>query len=366
MDWTDTGYSYDISVHVVSQTNVDNTLGSLSGVQLSGLTITENYNSDSRIQAKVTTVVKDGESDGYIDQARLRIVLSIPEKNLIKELITGYVSDISETSEHGYIKRSYSIEGTIWGLLDHKIVDPITITKGAKMIDVWTSLLSKLTKMQYSTDDAQDHSFNSTVIYEQASLLSTVLFEISSGYSRMDTNGHGVITLSKYTAPSNRTPTRTIDYNDFRTLAITPLDRSSSEYEAPGRAIVTATISTEKNGETSQEIIVGSYDAPATDRTSIESRGYLRARSDSYSGNSEKPSKSELNALAKQNWESEQNKGIEWSGSTVFSDLHEGDVVNLVAPASKDATQIRIHKVLITTVSTNLEDFTQSLTMKEV
>ena len=367
MDWTDTGYSYSIGVNVVHQTNVDNTLGSLSGVQLSGMSITENYYSDSRVQAKVTTIVKDGDSDGYVKNARLRIILSVPERDLIEELMTGYVSDMVEASEHGYTKRTYTLEGTIWGLLDHKIADPITIGKGAKMITIWSSLMKTLTKMQYSTEGAQDTAFSNVILYEPGTALSTILFELSSGYDRMDVDGHGVVTLRKYTPPSKKTPSRIIDYNDLRGLSMTPLERTTSEYELPGRAIVTTTVSTESNGKTSQQVIAGYYDAPATDPTSIDTRGWLIARTDSYSGSSENPSKSELNAIAKKNWESAQNKGIQWSGSSVFANYHAGEVVTLIAPAGKEPdAPITGHKVLIQSVSTNLEQFTQDLTLKEV
>lgn len=368
MDWKDTGYSYDIGVMVVHQTNVNYTLGSLSGVQLDTLSITESYYSDSRVQAKVTTIVKDGESDGYVKNARLRIILSVPERNYIEEMMTGYVSDITESSENGYTKRQYSLEGTIWGLLDHKIASSITIAKGTKMIAIWSSIMKTQTKMQYSTDGAQEMAFSNVILYEPGTNLSTVLFEISSGYNRMDVDGHGVVTLKKYTAPSKMTPGRVIDYNDLRTLALTPIERTTSEYESPGRAIVTTTVTTtDKNGKSSQKVISGYYDAPQSDPTSITNRGWLLSRSDSYSGASENPSQSELNDVAKKNWESAQNKGVQWSGSTVFENYKAGEVVTLVVPAGNgsDMRNIR-HKVLLQTVVTRFDGMTQELTMKEV
>lgn len=367
MDWTDTGYSYGIGVNVVHQTNVNNTLGSLSGVQLNGMSITENYYSDSRVQAKVSTVVKENTSDGYVANARLRIILSVPEHNIAQELMTGYVSDIVEVSEHGYIKRTYSLEGTIWGLLDHKISSPITVGKGSKLINIWSTLMKSLTKMQYSTSGAQDKAFNNTILYEPGTALSTVLFELSSGYNRMDVDGHGVVVLKSYTPPSKQTPSRIIDYNDLRTLATAPLERTTSEYEIPGRAIVTATVSKTSNGKTTQEVIAGYYDAPQSNPYSLESRGWLSAKVDSYSGTSDAPSKSELNAIAKNNWADAQNKGIVYSGSSVFNDYHAGEVVTLITPSNQNAgTKIDGRKVLIQSVTTNLEQFTQDLSMKEV
>ncbi len=368
IDWFDTGYTYDVGVTVVSQVDVDYTIGELTGVQTSGLSITESYNSDSRIQAKVSTVVGAGESDGYVDNARLRIILTIPERNWSKELMTGYVSDIDEVYESGYVKRQYTLEGTVWGLLEHKTNAAVTIGKGAKMLDIWKKLMKDQTRMQFSTASAtKDHPFSAVTLYEPGTQLSTILFELTSGYCRMNTDGHGTVILEDYTAPSKKSPTRVIDYNDLKSLIMAPLNMNSTKYEAPGRAVVTATVSNEdKNGKTTQETIVGYYDAPSEHPTSINTRGYLRSRSDSYSGSSEKPSKSELNAEAERNWKNDQDKGIEWTADSTFADYKAGEVATLILPSDRLGIAMVSKKVHITGVTTNLENFTQSLTMKEV
>lgn len=373
MDWTKTGHSYSIDVNVVHQTNVNNTLGSLRGVQLEDLRITENYYADSRVQAKITTMVGKSESDGYVPNARLRIILSMPDDNFVEELITGYVSDIDDSYTNGALKRTYTIEGTIWGLLDHPTIAPVTISKGAKLVSTWKSLLDKLTMMQFSTDGSKDHQFSSTVIYEAGTSLATILFELSSGYDRMDVDGHGVITLKEYKPPSKRTPSRIIDYNDMSSLVVAPLNRKSEEYSIPGRAVVTTTISkTDSNGTSSQEVIVGSYDAPKTHFTSMATRGYLYGVTDSYNGVSDNPSKKELDSAAKTLWEDLQEKGIEWTGTHVFADFHAGDVVTFIAPTNLQltddfrSTTIEARKVLISSVETNLQTFQQNLTLKEV
>ena len=367
MDWTETGYSYDISVIVVHQTDVNTTLGSLSGVQSDSIQLGENYYSDSRVQAKLKTVVKEGSSDGYVDNARLRILLTIPKFNFFEELITGYVSDINKTFEHGYEVREYTIESTLWGLLEHKVKDNVVIKKGAKLSTIVPTLISSLTKMQYSTDNMQDHVFGNNIVYEAGSVLATVLFELNESYNRVTVDGHGRLIFPKYTAPSKMTAGRSIHYSQLRNLMVGSLSYSSSEYEAPGRAIVTATVTkTDSDGKSSQQVVVGSYDAPATDPTSLATRGWIRARTDSYSGVSENPSKSELNALAKKNWENAQDKGREWTATSVFADYHIGEVCTLILPnGSGDAFSLT-RKVLVKSVTTNFGDFTQELTLKEV
>ncbi len=366
MDWTDTGYSYHVEVSVVSQVNVDETFGVLQGILLSGLTISENYYSDSRVQGKVTTVVAEGESDGYIENARLRITLSIPDRDWSEEMMTGYVSDIDENVENGMTKRTYSIEGTIWGLLEHKIKSPIIIGKGATLINAWCKILDFNTKMQHTHKDAMDHNFGSNIIYEAGSALSTVLFELSSGYDRMDVDGHGRITLSKYTAPSKRSSIGFLDMHDAKGLSLYPLSKSSSKWEAPGRAIVTATKTVTSDGKSSQQVIVGSYDAPASHFTSLSSRGWLKAKTDSYNGSSENPSVSELNSIAEKNWKDSLDVGLSWNMPSVFKNYHAGEIYDFVLPSAKGTVGIESHKVLITGVNTNFESMTQELSFKEV
>ena len=367
IDWSDTAYTYVTEVAVVSQTNVNTILGYLSGVQLSGMTVTENYNSDSRVQAKVSTVVAEGTSDGYVSDARLCFILLIPSRSWSEELVTGYVTNYSEKSEHGYIKRDYTIEGTIWGLLNHKVDSLVSIGKGTGLIATWNKLMG-LTKMQYSSAGAQDHNWPDTTTYEAGTNLGTLLFEVSSGYNRMDTNGHGVVLLKKYVEPSIREAEYTIDFASLRGLAMSPLQKSFSKWEAPGRAIVTTTVSKEdKDGNTVQEVITGSYDAPDTHFTSINTRGWLRGRLDSYTGAKDNPTKTDLEVEAKKNWEkSLSDSSVTWTASSVFSDYHAGDVAMLITQGDAAKGNYTGRKVLLENVVTNLENFTQDLTMKEV
>lgn len=360
MDWYKTGYSYAVNVLTVSPTDVRKTLGELKGVQLDTVSISENYYSDSRIQAKLTTVTKEEESDGYIPYARLRIVLSIPSQDWIEPLVTGYVSDISESKEHGYIKRSYTIEGTMWGLLDHVMKDSVTIGKGAKMVSIWCSLMEKQTKMQFDTTNSQDHLFSNTIVYEAGSKLGTILFEISESYSRMDTDGYGVVTLRKYTAPAKRGADRKVFFNQFKNITLPPTSNTTSDYDNPGRVVVTASVSIEKDGKTTQQVVVGSYDAPASDKNSINIRGYLTGITESYSGVSENPSKSELDSVAKKKYTDAQSTGKEWDASSVFANYHAGEVITYIHSNLEES------KCLIKTVNTNLASFTQDLTLKEV
>lgn len=357
MDWTNTAYTIDLGATLIDPLNVNKKIGDLKGIIFDGLDITENYNADSRIQAKLATVTPIDQSDGYKNNARIRIILSIPDRAWSKELITGYVSDIKVSQEANYIKREYTIESTMWGLLNHRLATPVTINKGSNMINIWTDLMTRQTKMQYSTTGAQNRTFNNTIIYEPGTVLATLLFEISEGYSRMDVDGHGRIILKRYIAPSKQTPSRTIDLTDERGLVYGSFTKSSSEWSTSGREIVTATITGKNN---SQQVIAGYYDAPANHRSSIKTRGYLVSQSTSYSGSNNSPTKNELAKIAESNWKKSQSLGIDWQGTSIYADYHAGDVVWL------STTPLTKKKCLIREVDTHFSSFSQDLTLEEI
>lgn len=357
VDWKKTGYTYDVHVDIVHQTNVDNVLGQLKGVTLEGLKITESYYSDSRVQAKVSTIGQHVYADGYVENARLRIVLSIPSKEWSRNLMTGYVSDIKQEYKNGYVKKTYTLEGTMWGLLNHKLSSPVTIALRAELTSICRSLLDGQTKMQYEMIGAQMHYYRSTILYEAGTNLSTVLFELNESYNRIDVDGLGRITFKKYVAPSKQTPSKIIVENDGRDLVLSNSELELTGTDSPGRAIVTATVTDSNNN---QQTIVGAYDAPSGHKSSIANRGYLIARTDSYTGSSNNPSTAELNNIAKTNWTNSQSFGAEWTITTVFGNYHAGDVVEY--SMSEDNPR----KCLIKTAVTNLDEFTQELTLKDL
>ena len=219
----------------------------------------------------------------------------------------------------------------------------------------------------FGTIDLGDEFLDDNTVYEPGTDLSKILFELSSGYDRMEVNGHGVVLLNKYSNPASQKPSRVIDYRDVDGLAMYPLNYSSSKWEAPGRAVVTANVSTtDANGKTTQQVISGYYDAPSSHYTSMTNRGYLRARTDSYSGVSEKPSQTELNDAAKKAWQDNVDKGITWTCTSVYADYHAGNVCTLITPSDYGSNNYAGHKVLLQSVQTNFQNFTQDLTMKEV
>ncbi len=365
VDWHDLEYDWEVAALLVDPHDCNSIVGELQGVESSGCSVTEGYYVDTRVSAQVSTVVPIGESDGYVRNARIRLVLRVPRRGWERELITGFVTDIHPSEHHGQTKRVYSLDSSLWSISEDAITSKVTCAAGSKAMTVCRKLL-KDRYIEFDDNGAQDRSIPKVTVYEPATMLLNLLFDITNGYSRLDVSGHGPITFRKYVAPSKRTPSLTIDPDDPHTLVIGEVSEDDETWELPGAAIVTANLSKttkDKAGKsvTTHETRAGVYTAPNSHVASRNNRGYLRFVKDTYSGNKEEPSVSELTNAAKQKFNASQDKGRSWTLTQLYEDLHAGDIVTLVRADGS-------HRCLVQTVETSLDARyrTQRLTLKEV
>ena len=352
MYWAKLGYTPILYVDVVSQLNVNNVLGSLKNVSIADSSITENYNSDTRVQAKVVTVSRNGESDGYIENGRLRMILSIPTRDWTATLFTGFVTDMNESDNDGYIKRTYTLESTIWGLTDQYMHIYVTISKGARVKVIMEDLLKQHTTFQYDLSNAKDRTFGDTKVYDVGTSLLNIFMEINDGYNRLEVDPFGKFLLKEYKKPKNQTASKTIDYADVNTLTMDELTKSTNATDCPGRTIVIS-----RGGD---KLVSSHYDPSESAASSQKTRGWLKVKTAQYNGSAKDPGISELHSQAQKLWEDNQDKGIEWGVKTYFANYHAGEVVNLI-PRKQSS-----RKCLISNVDTSFGDMTQKLTCKEL
>ena len=365
MIWTNLEYDWEVVAQVVDAHSSSSVIGELVGLDPAGCEVTEGYYSDTRVSGRVTTRVPLGESDGYVPNARICIVLRVPRHGWERQLLTGFVTDYGESEEGGSTIREYSLDSSLWGIAEDMTLASVTCAAGAKALTVAKRLMDSR-RIEYDVSDAQDRTISKPTVYEPGTALLHLLFDIMSGYNRIGVRGDGPILIKRYTAPSKLSPSATIDPYDHRTLVVGDVSDKDESSERPGAAIVTANVSKTKTvggkTTTTHETRAGSYLAPDSHETSRNTRGYLRFAKDTYSGSKEEPSVSELQSAAKTVWSNNQDKGRSHDLTVLYMDLHEGDVVELVR---KDGTT---RKCLVQTVTTNLDprERTQRLTLKEV
>lgn len=278
IDWTNLEYDWEVTAQVIDPHSSASIIGELSGVDPAGCEVTEGYYSDTRVSGRVTTRVPAGESDGYAPNARIKIVLCVPRFGWERALLTGFVTDVSESEEGGSTIREYMLDSSLWGIAEDLITSSVTCAAGSKALTVAKKLLGDR-RIEYDVSEAQDRTISKVTVYEPGTALLHLLFDVFSGYSRLGVRGDGPILISRYTAPSKLTPCVTIDPYDPRTLVVGEVHVNDETYEKPGAAIVTANVSktTTKGGKTttSHETRAGAYLAPDSHETSRNTRGYL-------------------------------------------------------------------------------------------
>ena len=350
--WPKIGYTPILYADLVSPLNVGTVIGTLHNISIADSSITEQYYSDTRIQGKIVTICKNGESDGYIDNARIRMILSIPTRDWSKTLITGFVSGIEESDSDGFTKRTYNVESTIWGLSNHLMHIYVNVKNGDSLKAFLTNLLKNETKFQYNLSNAKDSTFGDTKVYDVGTSLLNIIMEVNEKINRVDVDADGRLIFTPYADPKTISASKTIDYEDHLTLTMEEMTKSTNAFDRPGRTIVIS-----RNG---QQVISSHYDPPATDESSQQTRGWLMVKTAQYGGKKKEPTIQDLHNEATELWKNSQDKGIEYDVKTYFADYHAGEVINLI-PRKRSSK-----KCLISSVDTSFGDFTQKLTCREL
>lgn len=348
-DWRDTAHSWDVAALVVDQHDPDAVLGALSGLDLSGCTVTEGYYTDTRVSADVQTAATAG--DGYVDLARIRLILSVPELGWSRELMTGFVTGATPSEDRGVTTMRYELDSTLWALsvdaLDHRVV----IGSQGSMVEAAGKLIDSC-GFGHDLARAQDRLFQTATVWEVGDTPLGVLYDMCASSSRLGVDGHGLVTMEPYLAPSARSPQYDIDPEDPRTLVLSePIEEERGDFEVPGKAVAIASVG-------SGEDVAGAALATPSSRASWERRGYRLAKTYSWPG-SGAPTAAQLSEYAASMLAQAADAARRWSLKVAYMDARAGDVVSY---RHRDGW----HRCLVQSVTTRLGDMTQELTLKEV
>lgn len=346
-DWRDTAHSWQVTAVAVDPHDPGSVLGGVSGLDLSGCSVTEGYYTDTRVSADLRTV----GDDGWPDLARIRLTLSVPEWGWSRDLVTGFVTGVRPSEAQGLRSTSYELDSTLWALsvdlLDHRVV----VGSQGSMVAAAASLLDSC-GFAHDLSRAQDRLYQSAVVWEAGNDPLGVLYDMCGPDSRLGVDGTGLVTMERYVAPSMRSPQYKIDPYDPLTLVLSdPVEEEPGELDVPGKAVAVASVGS------GQDVAGSALVAPQA-RSSWERRGYHLAASYHWQG-SGTPSSAQLSLYAATMLSNAQGATRRWVLSTGYMDARAGDVASL---RLRDGW----HRVLVQTVETALGDRTQKLTLKEV
>lgn len=375
MDWRDRERRDYLTVEMVHPTSF-NHLGWLKGV--TGATVTEDYESDTRIAATVTTVAPES----YIDLALLRIHHECRFSNgdTWNECIGTFFALRSDDEwVSGVHQTTFDCKSMLYGMEQDIAPKVLTIKKGGKTKAAFETICKEC-KRPRRWVSANDKAFGSNTDFDAGQSYLERLHDLAEkSDNRVDVTTDGVVTIQKLVKPAKRSPVMKLAWNSPLVLA-SGISMSTDDMEVTSRAIVTwkhsyktkvrdgvykSNSGNHKKGDpkykesTANKDVTAWADVPSGNRAHIDRRGFRVAswHSEDDLGDSQ----SVAQKKAKEYLAEEDEPNVVWTVPCRWFDIHEGQVISWLPP---DATQYR--NCLVESLERDLWHYTQTLTLKEV
>lgn len=332
-------------IEQVDPINPDVVRGDLLGV--TSISLTWGYYTDTRGSASVTTL----GDDGYLKHSQLRIIHEIPEWNYVHELFTGYVTDVSKSVSHGTKQTTYTLKSPLYALDADIQAWTFVVGSNGMAINAMRSLFERCNRPYLIHPESKDYRFSSTKVYPIGDSHLKTLFDLSNlAGDRVSVDGHGLVTISPYTPPSQLTPQWYIDTDDEETMVLNDsISETSTEFEVPGRVIVT-----HKDGDNE---ITAWADSDVSKESSSLKRGYMLSQVQDVTDLS--GGQQQAQALANQYLEDAQASYNEWQVSALYMPIREGDCVEFSLYGES-------HHTMVKTLDVSPLNGTMKVTLKEV
>lgn len=357
-DWRDTTHTDKLIFQMVSPTDLNSSLGELEGVELGSASLTGGYYTDTRTSGKLTVI-----GENWVRGSFIRIIHQIPEWDYESELGTFLVTNDDRERENGVWAYELTLQSMLFGLSTDKLVKPWVIAKNAMMLKAAAQCLNNAGRA-YDFTGAVDYQFRGARVMETGTDRLEIMFALAKlGNNRLDVDGHGNVTLSKYVTPASKAPVWRIDLADRRGVAMDGLSGSTDFLEMPNIVGVAYTYNTEKNGKSIQQEITASAHVSSDNPHAGAVRGYNVVDFRSLSEMTPETA-ARAQQLANQYLKNDAVEHVEWQLSTIYLPIWEGDTVELVIADGEEAYQ-GIRHCLVKNVELKLSDMTMQLTLKE-
>lgn len=357
-DWRDVTRTDRLVFQMVNPTDLDSTLGELEGVELSSCSLSGGYYTDTRTSGKLRVI-----GEGWARGSFIRIVHEIPEWDYSNELGTFLVTNDDRERENGAWAYDLTLQSMLFGLSTDAIVKPWVIAKNAMMSKAAAQCLRNAGRT-YDFTGATDYQFKGARVMETGTDRLSIMYALSKlGNNRIDVDGHGNVTMTKYISPAAKAPVWRIDLQDSRGVALDGLQGSTDYLEIPNIVGVAYTYNTEKNGKSVQQEIAASAEVSSDNPHSGAVRGYNVVDFRSLSEMTPQTA-ARAQQLAKQYLANDSTEHVEWQLSTIYLPIWEGDTVELVIPDGEESYR-GVRHCLVKSVELSLSDMTMQLTLKE-
>lgn len=364
IDWMQpTKRKWKFTFQLVPPNKLNDSWGTLDNVDLSSVSITEGYYTDTRIQGKMTyydTLSIDHR------QAYIRIIATDTTTGYSVELGTFIPTSDDVTMEGSVIKTTVNLESILYGVSMQKLQSPWICKTGMSAYTNLLNILINKCNIQLDSDAfrlgfdkrgnyiTNDFVFSESALKDAGSSVLELMYGICNATAnRLDVDGHGRILFYGYTAPSKQNATFTIIANTADSIVLDGVTRSSNYLEMASQVTVHAT-----NDESAE--IVSTQNA--TGRLSQSQRGYIVGKY--YDVTSMSPfTQARANQLAKDYLAKATNENMEWTLTTEYIPIYCGDVGYLDGLQDNYGYGSK-KKVLVKSRDLDLTTMTQKLTLK--
>lgn len=362
VDWSHpTKRKWKFTFELVPPNKLNDSYGELENVDISSVSITEGYYTDTRIQGKLTYYGENPHRQAYI-----RIKATDTVTGYTEELGTFIPTSDDVTIEGGVAKTTLNLESILYGISMQKLQQAWTFKNSTKAYTNILNILSDKCNIEYPARNfdfdkhgqyisPSDKEVASSALADAGSSILELLYGICNATdNRLDVDGHGVVLFYRYITPANKTPTFTITCNSEDSVVLDGVTRSSNYLEMASQVTVHATSSNSDTVYTSTQT--------ATGEKSLPQRGYIVGKY--YDVSDMSPfTQAEATSRAKRYLATAQNENIEWTLTTEYMPIYTGDV-GMLEGLQDNYKYGESKKVLVKSRDIDLATMTQKLTLK--
>lgn len=259
MDWADGKRRDRFIFEQIDPNNLDAPRGWLDGVLLRNCCITQGYYTDMRVSATIVAV-----DPGYVENSLIRIHHYVDAWGYHAELGTFFVESSEPTVSDGHEAVSFSLVSMMARVSDDRLVAHYPIPQGRYALTALRDLATRYGVDLLIADNCPNARYSKTALYEFGESVMTVFFEVADKTNaRLGVNGHGAMTVTRYVAPSARTPV--FEFSDANGTIFGSVKITSDFFSTKNRAGVMA-----KQDEAE---VMGYADLPSSSPMSRPRRG---------------------------------------------------------------------------------------------
>lgn len=231
VDWSRGDLSHRFEVLQVDPLNLKDVRGRI--MEPSGGELNLDYYGDTRMGAKVEEF-----GSSWDGTSALRIVHTVSDYTgdlLTETLFTGYVTRADRRND----TRTYELTSTLHGLETNVNPGVFTIAAGSKALDVARMIFKRVSRPYRIEPDAGDYLYSSASMFDAGTDYLSILFDImDKSNNRISVDEDGIVTISRYVRPSQRTPDWEESTEYARTCIIGAPEYFDDTMTMPERVIV--------------------------------------------------------------------------------------------------------------------------------